>query len=89
MTEFEKIVKDNCLTTKDGLIYIQPISQHEDQTFPITDMSKAILITFEQYKGLRGGGQIKIDENGNQYQLPKYQFNKFLNGLEPYVEGDK
>lgn len=88
MTEFEQAVKNNCLTTKGDLIYVQTISQYECQTFPI-DMSKAILITFEQYKGLQGGGQIKIDENGNQYQLPKYQFNKFLNGLEPYVEGDK
>lgn len=86
MEDLEYYKEKYLLKTKDDLIYIQPLSQHDYRTYPIIENEPTLLITFEQYIGLHSGGQIKIDEFGNQYQLPKYQFNKFLNGLEPYME---
>lgn len=67
MIDFNIIKQQNRLVTKDEKILIKPMGRYEYTTFPLDDLEGVILITLEEYLGLRSN---------------YYRFNETLTGLE-------
>lgn len=69
---FITLAKQNSLTFDEEQehFYIKPLSRHEYTTYPLPDLSDTILVTLDEYLGLRAN---------------YYQFTEDLRGLELYT----
>lgn len=70
--DFMTLAQQNRLTYTDDKtrVYVKPLDRHNFITYPLEDLSGTVLVTLEEYLGLR---------------VHYYQFNENLNGLELYV----
>lgn len=68
MIDLETIKKqNNLITNEEGKIIVKPLDRHNFVTFPIENLLGALLLTLEEYLGLRAN---------------YYRFNETLTGLE-------
>lgn len=69
--DFITLAQQNLLTFDDERkhFYIKPVSRHEYIAYPLEDLSGTILVTLDEYLGLRAS---------------YYQFTEDLKGIELY-----